>query len=155
MDEPQDQDALHLSFSRRAYNTAADLLYKEGPRSDDETRQMLSLAHVAYWHRSQRADVADWQLATGLWMLSRAHAAVGDATLGLEYGRQSLALAGGEAEASYLVGCALEAIARCQAMLGNRSEAVTTAAKARALAEASSDENKRYLLSDLDTIAFA
>jgi hypothetical protein len=155
MNEPQDQSALHRAFSVRAYNAAADLLYKEGPRSDDETRQMLSLAHVAYWHRAQRLDVTDRQLATGLWMLSRAHAAVGDATLGLEYGRQSLALAGGEAEASYLVGCALEAIARSQAMLGEKAEAATTAAKARALAEASNDENKRYLLADIDTIVLS
>jgi hypothetical protein len=116
---------------------------------------MLSLAHVAYWHRAQRLDVTDRQLATGLWMLSRAHAAVGDATLGLEYGRQSLALAGGEAEASYLVGCALEAIARSQAMLGEKAEAATMAAKARALAEASNDENKRYLLADIDTIVLS
>ncbi|HEV2363309.1 MAG TPA: hypothetical protein VGS12_03830 [Caulobacteraceae bacterium] len=155
MDEPQDQSALHRSFSVRAYNAAADLLYKEGPRTEDETRQMLSLAHVAYWHRSQRPDVSDTQLATGLWLLSRAHAAVGEARLGLEYGRQSLALAGGEAAASYLVACALEAIARSQAMLGDKAEAAASAAKARALAEASDDDNKRYLLGDLDTIVLS
>lgn len=145
-----DVQAAHRYFSAACFNQAWELIEKPD-RTPAEDEEMIRLNLASMWHWTQRADVTARNLSVGYWQASRIYALLGQADNARRYGQ--LSLDAGQGEAPFFVAYAYEALARAEAVAGNRAEAERYLAEAHRLAEAvaEADEHK-LLLDDLGTI---
>jgi hypothetical protein len=145
-----DTQAAHAYFSVQCFNSAWRLIDKP-ERTSEEDDEMLRLSQASLWHWTQRTDCSGRNLSVGYWQLSRICALLRQQQNAERYGR--LALAHGEGEGPFYSGYAYEALARAEAVAGNRDKVEEYLAAARRLAEQVSDpEEQKVLLDDLDGI---
>jgi len=148
--EELDLPAAHRYFSVVCFNRAWDLIDKPA-RTADEDEEMLRLGMASLWHWSQRADCTPTNLSIGLWQVSRIFALLGQAHNALSYARRCLEIS--QAIEPVYLGYAYEALARAEAIAGNRAESEGYLAEARRAAERVMEEEERtQLLEDLKTI---
>lgn len=137
-----DLAAAHRHFSAACFNGVWELIDKPD-RSPDEDRLMVSMCHASLYHWQQRPDCTSRSLSIGYWQLSRVYALLEQADNARHYGR--LCLTHSQNEEFYL-GYAYEALARAEALAGNRTEAETHFAMARELASQVTNKDERDLL---------
>ncbi len=146
-----DKPAAHRYFSTACFNAVWSLIDKPD-RSLDDDESMISLAHAAIWHWTQREDCSPRNLSIGYWQLSRVYALIGQGERARYYGDRCLAVS--RDEEPFYLGYAHEALARAAAVLQDGDEMAEHLRQARDLAEAVSDvEEKKILMADLETVA--
>lgn len=152
MNSPTFDPALaHRHFAADCFNKTWELMRKPD-RTIAENRMMLAMAHASIYHWSQRADCTPKNMSIGYWQASRVYALLNDPTHARAYAEVCLGFSG-ELEPFYC-GYAYEALARADALAGNKEGAGTYLAAARNCAEQITDPSEREMLEkDLATIA--
>jgi hypothetical protein len=141
----------HHHFASDCFNKAWELMRKPD-RTIAENRMMLTLTHASIYHWSQRTDCTPKNMAIGYWQASRVYALLNDALHARAYAEVCLGFSG-EVEPFYC-GYAYEALARADALAGNKEGAATYITAARKCLEEVTDPTERKMLeADLATIA--
>ena len=113
--------------------------------------QMILRAHASLWHWSQREDCTDQNLSIGYWQASRIYALLGQADNARRYGQLCLDVS--QEQEPFDLGFAYEALARAEAVAGNRQRSNEYSGQGREAARrVSSDDDRKTLLDDLDSI---
>jgi hypothetical protein len=146
-----DLAAAHRHFSAACFSGVWELIDKPN-RSPDEDRLMVSMCHASLYHWQQRPDCTPRNLSIGYWQLSRVYAVLEQADNARHYGQHSLTHS--RNEDLFYLGYAHEALARAEALAGNRAEAETHLATARDLAAQVTDAGERELL-EADLVALS
>ena len=147
-----DVQGAHHRFGVECFNGAWDLLEKED-RSEDETAEMIHMAHASLWHwrRSEHGDPQHF--AVGTWQLSRVYAVAGMPEQARRYGQESLLLCRHHDLPAFYLAYAYEALARAAAEAGDTTERERQLGAAEAVAQRIEDvANRKALLDDLATI---
>lgn len=152
MTDDLDIQAAHHRFAVDCFNRTWDLLDQE-ERSEEETAEMIHLAHASRWHWGHSEEGGPKQLAVGAWQLARVYAVAGRAEEASRYAADSLAISQRHDLAPFYVAYAYEALARAAAMADRREERDHNLALARATAASiADDEHRQGVLDDLATI---
>jgi len=146
-----DVQSAHRFFAADCFNRAWDLIDKPDRTADDD-RQMIALSQASVFHWRQRGDVTDRNLSVGYWQISRVYALLGQAAearrnaeISLDYARDLQ---------PFILGYALEGVARAALLAGARDEAAGFIETARERAAAVTDaENQALLIADLDALS--
>lgn len=142
----------HHRFAVECFNGTWELLEKKD-RSEDETAEMIHMAHASLWHWRSSERGQPRQFAVGAWQLSRVYAVAGLAEPARRYGEESRSLCRQHELPPFYLGYAYEALARAAAVAGDPNERERHLDAARDVAgrieEAS---NRKALLDDLATI---
>ena len=147
-----DVAAAHRHFAASCFNAAWDLIDKSN-RTAAEDEEMLRLAMASVWHWTQREDCTPENLSTGYWQVSRIYAVLKRAQDARRYGQMSLETSQAEGVGPFYRGYALEALARAEAVAGNRARMEDYLNQALQLADAIADaEEKTLILNDLKTV---
>ena len=113
---------------------------------------MVSMCHASLFHWQQRPDCTSRSFSIGYWQLSRVYALLEQEDNARLYGR--LCLDHSQNEEPFYLGYAHEALARAEALGGNRGEAERHFAMARDLALQVANKDERDLLeADLTTVS--
>jgi hypothetical protein len=143
--------AAHSHFSAHCFNAAWDLM-EQPERTTAQDEEMLRLSLASTWHWTQREDCTPANLSVGYWQTSRIYALMGQADNARRYGLMALTTVQDE-EASFYQGYAYEALARAEALAGDREKMAEYLEQARRAAERVADGQSREMLeADLDTI---
>jgi hypothetical protein len=143
--------AAHRHFSAHCFNAAWDLM-EQPERTTAQDEEMLRLSLASTWHWTQREDCTPANLSVGYWQTSRIYALMGQADNARRYGLMALTTVQDE-EASFYQGYAYEALARAEALAGDREKMAEYLEQARRAAERVPDGQSREMLeADLDTI---
>lgn len=147
-----DIQVAHEHFSRQCFNRAWDLIDK-ADRTPQDDEEMLRLSHASHYHWTQREDYSPKNASIAYWQIARIYALLGQADNARHYAQQCLqAGQEGQIEPFYL-GYAYEALARAEAVAGDREKAEGHIQTARQVAEGISEaEDRQLLLDDLNTI---
>jgi tetratricopeptide (TPR) repeat protein len=144
--------SMHHEFSVQAHNEATDIIYSENP-TEEQTSNLIELAHVAHWHWMKRDDKTKQNMSVSLWLLSRAYSANGLGMQALKYGEASLEVIRDENLLPSFYGYSHEAIARAHQQLGNTREALSYLTKAQKIAETVPNvQAQEYLASQINRI---
>ncbi len=109
----------HQHFAMELYNLVWDMLDRpERDRLQDEL--MIHAAHAAAFHWSQVGEPE--QLQRSQWQLSRVYTAVGDKAQAMHYARRCFEVTQEQRLGDFDLAFALEAMARANAMNGNKIE---------------------------------
>jgi len=138
----------HRFFGGQLNGTVWQLLEK-ADRSADEDERMVHAAHGSLYHWLQVGTALHQQ--RGEWMLSHVYAELGRAEAALRYAQrcQQLTEAHAELMADFDVAYAYEALARANAVAGNRGEAEKYLEQAEAAGQRIEDEeSKKYFFGD-------
>lgn len=147
-----DLTAVHKFFSAFCFNRAWDLMDKE-QRTAEENEQMLQLSMASIWHWTQRTDCTAQHLSIGYWQLSRIYAMLNQPDSARYYAQLSLQSSQQEGVLPFYRGYAYEALARAEAIAGQRKKRDGYLQQARQIAEKlPKPEARQQLLADLDTI---
>lgn len=148
-----DADAAHRNFSVEAFNAAWDIIDRLD-RSDDETDEMINLAHASAWHWTQRNDVRPKNRSISAWQLSRVYAEAGRYEEAERWANRSLEIAEAGSVGPVFTGYAYEALARLANETGDTDKRDEWLALAREQAEMVDDKlDKKQLLGDLDALS--
>lgn len=152
-DQPDfDVAAAHKYFAVKCFNAAWDLIDNSN-RTAAQDEEMLRLAMASVWHWTQRDDCTPQNLSVGYWQVSRIYAILKRADDARRYGQMSLEVSQSEGVGPFHRGYALEALARAEAVAGNRARMESYLSQAQRLADAISDaEERKLLVDDLKTI---
>ena len=146
-----DLAAAHRHFSAACFNGVWELIDKPN-RSPEDDRLMVSMAHASLYHWQQRPDCTSRSLSIGYWQLSRVYALLGQADNARQYG--VLCLTHSQNEEPFYLGYAHEALARAEAITGNRAEVEKHLALAHDLAAQVTNADEYGLLEgDLATVS--
>ncbi len=132
-------------------NGAVWQLLEKADRSEDEDERMVHAAHGSLYHWLQVGTAVNQQ--RGEWMLSHVYAELGRAAAAMRYAQrcQQLTEANAELMEDFDLAYAYEALARANAVAGNRDEAENYIAQAQAAGEKIADEeSKKYFFADFD-----
>jgi hypothetical protein len=147
-----DVQGAHHRFAVECFNGTWDLLEKED-RSEDDTAEMIHMAHASLWHWRHSEHGDPQHFAVGAWQLSRVYAEAGLAEQARRYGEESLLLCRHHELAAFYLGYAYEALARAAAVAGDATERERQLGAAQAVARRIEDtSNRKTLLDDLATI---
>ncbi len=148
-----DTHTAHRYFSAECFNRAWDLIDKP-LRTSEEERSMLQLGLASLWHWTQRPDCTPTSLSVGYWQVARIFALLGQADMARQYGQACFQVSQGEGILPFYLGYAYEALARAEAVAGNKAGKDEYLALARRVSEKITDPEARgQLLSDLATIS--
>jgi hypothetical protein len=147
-----DQKAAHKYFSTNCFNNAWDLIDKTD-RTPAEDEEMIQLSLASHYHWTQRDDYSPTGASIGYWQTSRIYALLGQAENARRYGQLCLEASQAEDVTPFFLGYAYEALARAEAVAGNREKSEEFINKAKAAAEKiGKAEDRNSLLDDLATI---
>lgn len=147
-----DVGAAHKYFAVSCFNGAWDLIDKP-ERTAAEDEEMLRLAMASVWHWTQQEDCTPTNVSVGYWQVSRVYAILKRAEDARRYGQLSLETSQAEGVGPFYRGYAFEALARAEAVAGNRIQMESYLSRAQQLADAIPDADaKKMLLDDLKTI---
>jgi hypothetical protein len=147
-----DLGAAHKFFSASCFNRAWDLIDKSN-RTAEEDEDMIRLSLSSTWHWTQREDCTQQNLSVGYWQTSRVYALVGQAENAKRYGQLCLNASQGKDIPPFYLGYAYEALARAEAVAGNKEKMDEYLGEARRVADrVPKADTKKMLLDDLETI---
>lgn len=148
--DPTSPSAAHRRFAAEFFNEVWGLLDKDR-RSEEETEEMISLAHASVAHWRRREDFTPRNLSIGYWQLSRVYAVAGQAENARRYGE--LCREASVAEAPFYRAYAHEALARAARLAGDHPVAIDHLAEASKLAgEITDDRDRGALEEDLKSL---
>lgn len=143
-------EAVHRYFSAFCFNLTWDLLEKPD-RSAAENEAMIQACLASLWHWNQRPDCTDRERSVGAWQAARVYAVVQQADNARRYGQMALSFANDQPP--FYQAYAYEALARAEAVAGNRNTAERHLEQARQLAgQVEKAEEQELILTDLNTI---
>ena len=147
-----DQKAAHKYFSANCFNKAWDLIDKPD-RTPEEDEEMIRLSLASHYHWTQRDDYSLTSASVGHWQTSRIYAILGLAENARRYGQLCLEASRAEDVLPFYLGYAFEALARAEAVAGDRDKSEEFISEAKAAAEkVKKSEDRKALLDDLRTI---
>jgi hypothetical protein len=147
-----DLDTAHRYFSSTCFNLAWDLMDKP-ERTPAEDEEMLGRGMASFWHWKQRPDQTSTNLSVGYWQLSRIYALLGQADNSRLYGLRCMEVSQGEDVPPFFLGYACEALARAEAVAGNKDKVEDYLRQGHEMAEKVKDSKaKKQLLEDLENI---
>lgn len=147
-----DQKAAHKYFSVNCFNKAWDLINKSD-RTPAEDEEMIRLSLASHYHWTQRDDYSPTSASIGHWQTSRIYAIIGQAENARWYGQMCLEVSQVESVTPFYLGYAYEALARAEAVGGDREKSNQFINEAKAAAEnIEKPDDKKQLLDDLGTI---
>lgn len=152
-DTPEfDIQAAHRYFSTTCFNQAWELIDRPG-RTPDEDEEMLRLSLTSAWHWSQRPDCSPANLSIGMWQIARIYTLLGQVENARRYGQLCLEISRGAGISPFYLGYAYEALARVEALAGDKPKMEQYLNEAlRAAAHLTDLEDKEQLIADLETI---
>jgi hypothetical protein len=146
---PFDEAKSHTHFAPKCFNATWRLIDKV--RTEEETLQMLDLAHASLWHWMQRPDGTPRNRSIGYWLLARVYALAGCPDISRRYGH--LALLWAKDEEPFYRAFAFEALARAEMVAGNRAAMTERLNQAQSLgAQVTDPHDAGWLRENLDTI---
>lgn len=147
-----DLNDAHRYFSAECFNRAWDYIDKP-IRTPEEDQSMLLLGLASLWHWTQHLDVTPANLSVGYWQVARIYTLLGQAGMARQYGQLCLKASQSEGSLPFHLGYAYEALARAEALAGERSKADEYLRLAKQVSEKMSDpDTRQQLLNDLLTI---
>ncbi len=147
-----DLNRAHRFFSADCFNRAWYLIDRPR-RTPQEDQEMLFLAIAALWHWRQREDCSPTNLSIGYWQVARIYTLLHQVENARSYALQCLEISKMGGVAPFYLGYAYEALARAEALAGNRLAMAEYLEEARRLAGRISDpEDRDQLLEDLETV---
>jgi len=142
----------HRHFAVTCFNETWKYIKKKR-RTEEDKRAMLYNAMTSLWHWRQRKDATPTNFCISYWQVSRVYALLGDAENARVYGNLSLKASKTKGVEAVFVGFAYEALARAEAVAGQKTKRDDFVAKARRIAEKVTDvEDREALEDDLATI---
>jgi len=145
--------ASHRALGVALYNHVWTLL-ETADRTPAQTDEMIHAAHASRFHWSRAEGSEPFNLARGEWQCSRVYAVLGRPEPALWHGRRCVALCEEHGIGDFDIAFGWEAIARAEAVAGNRQAAAEALGRARSLAgDIAEDEDRDLLLSDLATVS--
>ena len=140
----------HRKQAIASFNSAWDLMEKE-ERTREEDMHMIHMSHASRFHWGFAGS--NLEAARGEWQISRVYSLLKYPESALIHGQYSLALCLENEIKDYDLAFAYEALARAQALAGNRQNARKWYKEALNAAEAiSKNEDKDYFLSELAAV---
>jgi hypothetical protein len=104
------------------YNRTWDLLDLGDERTDAQDHELVDVAHASNWHWSQVGGLE--QAVVGEWLISRAHAAVGNGEAAVRHAQRAFTLLhSGEGLPDWLEASVQEGLARAHLADGDRDAA--------------------------------
>ena len=147
-----DQKAAHKYFSANCFNKAWDLIDKPD-RTPEEDEEMIRLSLASHYHWTQRDDYSLTSASVGHWQTSRIYAILGLVENARRYGQLCLEASRAEDVLPFYLGYAYEALARAEAVVGDREKSKKYINKAKAAVEKiEKSEDRKALLDDLGAI---
>ena len=147
-----DTQTAHQFFAGQCFNSAWDLMEKSN-RTPEEDEQMLRLSLASHWHWTQRNDYNAKTKSIAHWQTSRIYTLLGQAENARRYAQLCLQASQDRGVAPFYLAYAYEALARAEAMTGNRKDMAFHLAEAHQIANTITEsEAKQQLLNDLATI---
>ena len=145
-------EAAHHFFAAPCFNAAWDLIEKPN-RTAEEDEQMLRLSLASHWHWTQRNDYSAKTQSTAYWQTARIYALLGQADNARHYAQLCLQASQNQDIAPFYLAYAYEALARAEAVAGNKQEMTRYLDEAHQIATTITESNsKQQLLADLATI---
>ena len=135
----------HKYFSVNCYNRAWDLMDKQ-VRTEEEDEQMLQLSIASHWHWTQREDYSPTNASIGYWQISRIHALLKRADEALRYAELCLQISKESDLPPFYLAYAYEALARAEAVAGNREGVEEYLRLAHQVASQISDKGEKDML---------
>ena len=129
-----DQKAAHKYFSVNCFNKAWDLIDK-ADRTSAEDEEMIRLSLASHYHWTQRDDYSPTSASIGHWQTSRIYAILGQVENARRYGQFCLEASRAEDVPPFYLGYAYEALARAEAVGGDREKSEKFIIEAKAVAE--------------------
>ncbi len=143
---------IHKGLAAGAFNACWDLIEKSG-RSEEENEDMRRLAEVSMHHWKRVKSHGPQELSVGYWQLGRVYAISGQADAGERYARKCITISEEGKLAPFYLGYAWEALARAQAVLGDK-QASSSLNTARSFCDQIKDEDSQGMLAaDLEQVA--
>jgi len=147
-----DLNRAHRYFSVSCFNRAWALLDRS-KRTPQEDQEMVFLGLAALWHWKQREDCTPTHLSIGYWQVARIYTLLRQVDNARLYAQQCLEISKMGGVASFYLGYAYEALARAEAVAGNRVVMQGYLEEARHIVMHVTDPDDRdQLLEDLDTV---
>jgi hypothetical protein len=147
-----DLTAAHKFFSTHCFNKAWDLI-DQPSRTPEQDEEMIRLSLASAWHWKKRDDCTQVNLSVSFWQTSRIYSILRQVDNARRYALLCLDASQGEDIAQFYLGCAYEALARAESLVGNKTQVEQYLKKACNIAAAMSDsEEKQMLLDDLAAI---
>lgn len=147
-----DIEAAHQFFAAQCFNAAWDLM-DQSHRTAEEDEQMLRLSLASHWHWTQRSDYTAKTQSVAHWQTARIYALLGQADNARRYAQLCLQASQNQDVPPLYLAYAYEALARAEAVAGNKQEMARYLAEARQIANTIAEsDSKQQLLDDLATI---
>ena len=148
----EDEESAHRYFSVECFNRAWGLIDKPD-RTQEEDEEMIRLSLASAWHWSQRPDCTTKNISISYWQTSRVYALLKQPDNARRYGQLCLEASQGEGIPPFYLAYAYEALARAEAVAGNKEKAKIYIAEAQQTAEGiDKPEDKQPLLDDLAAV---
>ena len=148
-----DIEAAHRYFSANCFNQAWDLIDKTN-RIPAEDEEMLRLSMASTWHWKQRADCTAANLSVGYWQTSRIYFMLKEVDRARRYAQMCLDTAQNGSAGPFYIAYGYEALARVEAMAGEKRKKELYLVEARRLAgQVTNAEERGVLEVDLNTIS--
>lgn len=153
MDEQQEKiNNSHRYFAAFCFNACWDLIDKN-QKTEEDTENMIHLAHSSFWHWTQVQGVTPTNISVGYWQLARVYALAGNGDDSLYYGKRCMDIGLTNNLDPFYIGYAYEAIARANQVLKRPEQTIENKAKAREYYDKIlDDENKNLLQNDLNNL---
>lgn len=152
MSEKFDHAEANKYYSAFCFNAAWEVIDNETP-STEELEMMIHLAHTSLWHWSQREDVNANNVSIAYWQLSKVYAKAGQVANAIRYARRCVDVSHGNDLAPFYDAYAYEALARAEALAGNKEAAKDAIRKAKQIGTTiPTEDNKQALFNDLASI---
>jgi uncharacterized protein YndB with AHSA1/START domain len=139
----------HRRLAVETNNSAWELLGRGGELTPEEDDDLLGRAYAAAHHWRRAAGAGPENAARASWLVSRAHATLGQGDLALHHADRSAAVVAEAGLQDFDLAYAHEARARSLACLGRLDDAATELAAARAV-PISDDEDRKIFEADLE-----
>jgi hypothetical protein len=147
-----DEQTAHRHFSVECFNRAWDLIDKPD-RTREEDEEMIRLSLASAWHWSQRPDCTPKNFSISYWQTSRVYALLRQPDNARRYGQLCLDVSQGDDIPPFYLAYAYEALARAEAVAGNREKAEAYIAEAQKTAERiDKPEDQQQLFDDLAAV---
>ena len=147
-----DLQEAHQWFAVSCFNATWEYIDAR-ERTPEEEEKMLHSTVAPAWHWSQRKDCTPQNLSIAYWQISRVHALCGRGSEAVRYGRLCLDVSREDGVDPFALAYAYEALARGEAVAGNKRSSDDWLAEASEAAEAIADEDtKKMVVDDLATI---
>ena len=147
IDEQKMHHYLGVEMNIQTWN----LLGKENRTEQDDVRMInFSKASLYHWRKSHKYEPVNEQ--RGQWMLSHVYAVLGRGEEALSHAQETSKLTKEQDLKDFDLAYSYEALARANAVLGNKNECAKYLEKAQETGSLiSNEEDKKYFISDLES----